>query len=129
MKEVFPLEKLLTKRSVRSSSSRARDCPVKAGTGGVLPPAPLNLLSRKKLNGGICMGIEIIELNRNGVRVEEQDLPLPLQFHYFDDNGGSPDGNYDEDNIAGTWIVVSGKYEVGTYAYRSIDDVTLIKID
>ena len=75
------------------------------------------------------MGIEIIELNRSGVRVEELDLPLPLQFHYFDDNRGSPDGNYDEDNIAGTWIVVSGKYEVGTYAYRSIDDVTLIKID
>ena len=72
--------------------------------------------------------IEIIQLNRNGVRVEEQDLPLPLQFHYFDDNGWSPDGNFDEDNIAGTWAVVKGKHEIGVYAYRSIDDVTLIKL-
>ena len=70
--------------------------------------------------------IEIIELNRNGVRVEEQDLPLPLQFHYFDDNGWSPDGNFDEDNIAGTWVLVDGRREIGTYAYRTIDDCTLI---
>ena len=70
--------------------------------------------------------IEILQLNRNGVRVEEQDLPLPLQFHYFDDNGGSPDGNFDEDNIAGTWVLVDGRREIGTYAYRTIDDCTLI---
>ena len=72
--------------------------------------------------------IEFIELNRNGVRIEEEDLPLPLQFHYFDDNGWSPDGNFDEDNIAGTWAVVKGKHEIGVYAYRTIDDVTLIKL-
>ena len=70
--------------------------------------------------------IEIVELNEYGVRIEEQDHPLP--FHYFDDNGGSPDGNYDENAIAGTWVVVSGKHEIGTYAYRTIDDVTLIKL-
>jgi hypothetical protein len=60
------------------------------------------------------------------VRIEEQDHPLP--FHYFDDNGGSPDGNYDENAIAGTWVVLDGKHEIGTYAYRTIDDVTLIKL-
>lgn len=69
--------------------------------------------------------IEIVELNEYGVRIEEQDHPLP--FHYFDDNGGSPDGNYDENNIAGTWVVLDGKHEIGTYAYRSIDDCTLVK--
>ena len=69
--------------------------------------------------------IEIVELNEYGVRIEEQDHPLP--FHYFDDNGGSPDGNYDENAIAGTWIVLDGKHEIGTYAYRSIDDCTLVK--
>src|SRR5690554_6580241 len=90
-----------------------------------------NKIKEKNKIGGISMSkerieiIEIIELNRNGVRVEEQDHPLPL--HYFDDNGGSPDGNYDENNIAGTWVLVDGRHEVGTYAYRSIDDCTLIK--
>ena len=69
--------------------------------------------------------IEIVELNEYGVRIEEQDHPLP--FHYFDDNGGSPDGNYDENAIAGTWVVLDGKHEIGTYAYRSIDDCTLVK--
>ena len=72
--------------------------------------------------------IDIVELNRNGIRIEEEDLPLPLPTLYFDDNGGSPDGNYDEDNIAGTWLVVEGRHEVGIYAYRSIDDITLIKL-
>ena len=69
--------------------------------------------------------VDFVELNEYGVRVEEQDHPLPL--HYFDDNGGSPDGNYDENAIAGTWVVLDGKHEIGTYAYRSIDHCTLIK--
>ncbi len=69
--------------------------------------------------------VDFVELNEYGVRIEEQDHPLPL--HYFDDNGGSPDGNYDENAIAGTWVVVSGKHEIGTYAYRSIDHCTLVK--
>lgn len=72
--------------------------------------------------------IDIVELNRNGIRIEEENLPLPFATMYFDDNGGSPDGNYDEDAIAGTWAVVKGRHEVGIYAYRSIDDVTLIKL-
>lgn len=71
--------------------------------------------------------LDIVELNRNGIRIEEEDLPLPLPTLYFDDNGGSPDGNYDEDNIAGTWVVLDGKHEIGTYAYRSIDHCTLVK--
>src|SRR5690606_34337920 len=71
--------------------------------------------------------VEIVELNEYGVRVEEQDLPLPLATRFFDDNGGSPDGNYDEDAIAGTWVVLDGKHEIGTYAYRSIDHCTLVK--
>lgn len=69
--------------------------------------------------------VDFVELNEYGVRVEEQDHPLPL--HYFDDNGGSPDGNYDENAIAGTWVVLDGKHEIGTYAYRSIDHCTLVK--
>ena len=72
--------------------------------------------------------LDIVELNRNGIRIEEENLPLPVVTRYFDDNGGSPDGNYDEDNIAGTWLVVDGRHEVGIYAYRSIDDITLIKL-
>ena len=71
--------------------------------------------------------VDFVELNEYGVRVEEQDLPLPFATRYFDDNGGSPDGNYDEDNIAGTWVVLDGKHEIGTYAYRSIDHCTLVK--
>ena len=71
--------------------------------------------------------IDIVELNRNGIRIEEENLPLPLPTLYFDDNGWSPDGNYDEDNIAGTWVVLDGKHEIGTYAYRSIDHCTLVK--
>src|SRR5690606_41336687 len=71
--------------------------------------------------------VEIVELNEYGVRIEEQDLPLPFATRYFDDNGGSPDGNYDENNIAGTWVVLDGKHEIGTYAYRSIDHCTLVK--
>ena len=71
--------------------------------------------------------VDIVELNEYGVRIEEQDLPLPFATRYFDDNGGSPDGNYDENAIAGTWVVVSGKHEIGTFAYRSIDHCTLIK--
>lgn len=69
--------------------------------------------------------IKIVYLNQNGVRVEEQENPLA--FRYFNDNGRLPDGNFDENNIAGFWVVVEGKHEVGTYAYRSIDDCTLIK--
>lgn len=71
--------------------------------------------------------VDIVELNRNGIRIEEEDLPLPVVTRYFDDNGGSPDGNYDEDAIAGTWVVLDGKHEIGTYAYRSIDHCTLVK--
>lgn len=71
--------------------------------------------------------VDFVELNEYGIRVEEQDLPLPLATLYFDDNGWSPDGNYDEDNIAGTWVVLDGKHEIGTYAYRSIDHCTLVK--
>src|SRR5690554_706677 len=68
--------------------------------------------------------IGIVELNKNGIRIEEQENPLA--FMYFNDNGSLPEGNFDETNVAGTWVVVSGKHEVGTYAYRSSDDCTLI---
>src|SRR5690606_36550709 len=69
--------------------------------------------------------IEIVYLNHNGIRIEEQENPLA--FMYFNDNGSLPEGNFDETNVAGTWVVVSGKHEVGTYAYRSIDHCTLVK--
>lgn len=69
--------------------------------------------------------VDIVELNEYGVRVEEQENPLAPR--YFDDNGGSPDGNYNENAIAGTWVVLDGRHEIGTFAYRSIDHCTLVK--
>ena len=69
--------------------------------------------------------IEIVYLNQNGIRVEEQENPLA--FMYFNDNGSLPEGNYDENNIEGFWVVVKGRHEIGTFAYRSSDNCTLIK--
>mgnify|MGYP001316304378 FL=1 len=55
--------------------------------------------------------IDIVDLNEYGVRLEEQDHPLP--FYYFDDNGVLPDGNFDEyDDIAGTWVLLDGRHEI-----------------
>ena len=81
--------------------------------------------------------MKIIELNKNGVEVGEEENPLALR--YFNDNGNLPDGNYDEDDIAGSWILIDGDNIAGRwvlisgehtnydiYAYRSIDDTTLI---
>jgi hypothetical protein len=68
--------------------------------------------------------IEIVYLNQNGIKIEEENHPLP--FRYFNDNGSLPEGNYNENAIEGTWVLVDGKHEVGTYAYRTIDDCTLI---
>jgi hypothetical protein len=73
------------------------------------------------------MIIEKVKLNKNGVEVEEEENPLAVR--YFDDNGCLPNGNYDEDDIAGTWVLVVGKHEIGTYAYRTIDDTTLIPVE
>ena len=72
--------------------------------------------------------IDIVELNENGVDVEEAgNNPMPIK--YFDDNGGLPDGNFDENNIAGKWVLLKGRHEIGTYACRTIDNHTLIKLD
>lgn len=69
--------------------------------------------------------IEIVKLNKNGIRVEEQENPLP--FLYFNDDGSLPKGNYDKTNVAGTWVLVDGRCEIGTFAYRRIDHRTLVK--
>ena len=69
--------------------------------------------------------IEIVKLNKNGVRVEEQANPLP--FLYFNDDGSLPKGNYDKTNVAGTWVLVDGRCEIGTFAYRRINHRTLVK--
>lgn len=69
--------------------------------------------------------IEIVKLNRNGIKIEEQANPLP--FLYFNDNGGLPKGNFDETNVAGTWVLVDGRCEIGTFAYRRINHRTLVK--
>src|SRR5690606_2826438 len=126
----LPISSIQMTLRVFWNGCRARDIPENAREPGDFPGLRLTCKAgRKKLNGGICMKeiniVEIVELNEYGIRVEEQDHPLPL--HYFDDNGGSPDGNYDENNIAGTWVVLDGKHEIGTYAYRSIDHCTLVK--
>jgi hypothetical protein len=69
--------------------------------------------------------IEIVKLNKNGVRVEEQANPLP--FLYFNDDGSLPKGNYDKTNVAGTWVIVDGRCEIGTFAYRRASHRTLVK--
>jgi hypothetical protein len=73
------------------------------------------------------MKIKEVKLNKNGVEVGEEENPLATR--YFDDNGGLANGNYDEDDIARTWVLVVGKHEIGTYAYRTIDDTTLIPVE
>ena len=72
--------------------------------------------------------MKIIELNKNGVEVGEEENPLALR--YFNDNGNLPDGNYDEDDIAGSWILIDEEHtNYDIYAYRSIDDTTLIPVE
>lgn len=69
--------------------------------------------------------IEIVKLNKNGIRIEEQENPLP--FLYFNDNGRLPEGNFDKNNVAGTWVLVDGRCEIGTFAYRRTNHRTLVK--
>lgn len=69
--------------------------------------------------------VKIVELNKNGIRVEEQENPLP--FLYFNDNGRLPKGNFDKNNVAGTWVLVDGRCEIGTFAYRRTNHRTLVK--
>jgi len=72
--------------------------------------------------------INILELNENGVNVEEQDNEFAIR--YFDDNGGFPGGNFDENDIEGIWVLLEEKHtEFDVYAYRSIDDSTLVPIN
>jgi len=74
------------------------------------------------------MKIKKVKLNKNGVEVGEEENPLAMR--YFDDNGGLANGNYDEDDIAGTWAYVKGEHtNYDMYAYRSIDDTTLIPVE
>ena len=70
--------------------------------------------------------INVVELDEYGVDINE---PSEFATHYFDDNGGWPDGNYDEDNLEGKWLLTTGKQDnFETYAYRSIDDCTLVPV-
>ena len=73
--------------------------------------------------------IEVLELNESGVSVDDVNEGAPGEVKYFDDNGGLPDGNFDENNIAGNWVHLEGKHEIGTFSYRQIDDSTLVKIN
>ena len=69
--------------------------------------------------------IEVVELNENSVKIGEEKNPLAMR--YFDDNGGLPSGNYDENDISGIWVHLEGKHtNFAKYAYRSIDNSTLI---
>lgn len=69
--------------------------------------------------------IENIKLNEKGININEQNNPMAIR--YFDDNGSLPEGNYNKNDIEGDWVVVKGKHEIGKYAYRNIDNCTLIK--
>ena len=83
----------------------------------------------KKYYGGDNMRvINIMELNSNGVDVNDKNTGTPAETRYFNDNGALPDGNFDESNIKGFWVHVEGKHEIGEYAYRVIDDSTLIRL-
>ena len=88
--------------------------------------AQLDKLPQNLKTGVIKM--KEVKLNANGVEViEEENL---LAMRYFSDNGGLPSGNYDEDDIAGTWVLISGEHtNYDMYAYRSIDDTTLIPLE
>lgn len=72
-----------------------------------------------------------VVLNDNGIDIEEQDKPYA--FHYFDDNGGEPEGNYTDKDIKGKWLLIDGKVDIKKdnviYAYRDIDNTTMIKVD
>jgi len=69
--------------------------------------------------------IEVVELNENSVKIGEEKNPLAMR--YFDDNGGLPSGNYDENDISGIWVHLEGKHtNFAKYAYRSIDNSTMI---
>ena len=73
------------------------------------------------------MKMKVLKLNEKGVEVREEENPMALRYRYFDDNGGMPSGNYNEDDIAGEWVLVEGEHtNYDMYAYRSIDDTTLI---
>lgn len=72
--------------------------------------------------------IETVELTKSGVKVSDQDNPMAAR--YFNDNGNLPDGNFDESQIAGEWVHLEGKHtDFETYAYRSIDNSTLVPVD
>lgn len=69
--------------------------------------------------------IETVELIKSGVKVSDQDNPMAVR--YFNDNGNLPDGNFDENQIAGEWVHLEGQHtNFETYAYRSIDNSTLV---
>ena len=70
--------------------------------------------------------IDIIELNKNGIDVNE---PHEFATRYFNDNGGLPDGNYDESDLSGKWLLIKGKQDkFDVYAYRTIDHSTLVLV-
>jgi hypothetical protein len=71
--------------------------------------------------------IENVELTKSGVKISDQDNPMAVR--YFNDNGNLPDGNFEEDEIAGEWVHLEGKHtDFETYAYRSIDNSTLVPV-
>ena len=86
--------------------------------------------SPEKEEDKMCKIVEVVELNENGVKVDEADNPYANI--YFDDNGGLPDGNYNKEDIPGEWIVIDGQIEVNeniTYAHVTCSNTTLVKND
>lgn len=68
----------------------------------------------------------------NFIELDEDGKGKRNRMSYFDDNGALPDGNYNKDDLEGKWIIIEGKPEIKnnlTYAYRTIDDTTLLKVD
>ena len=80
----------------------------------------------KEMTKGVDkMKIKEVKLNKNGVEVGEEENPLAMR--YFSDNGNLPSGDFDVDDIKGTWVHIEGEHtNFAKYAYRSIDNSTLI---
>ena len=71
--------------------------------------------------------VDWVKLDKNGVEGGSEGIV----YKYFDDNGALPSGNFNKEDIAGVWIVIDGKVDSDNdniiYAYREVDDTTLVK--
>ncbi len=72
--------------------------------------------------------IDVIEFNKNGIDKREEHLKTAKMW--FDDRGQIISGNYDEEKIEDTWVILSGTgfNEFGIYAERAEESMTLVPL-